>query len=140
MEAALPPLRRAYQLWRDLAVPYEAARARTLLALACRELGDDDSAAMELEAARQAFVQLGAAPDVARVDALGGRTAAPSGLSPRELEVVRLIAAGRTNSAIATELFLSEKTVARHVSNIFGKLGVGTRTAAAAYAYEHGLV
>jgi DNA-binding CsgD family transcriptional regulator/tetratricopeptide (TPR) repeat protein len=140
MEMALPPLRRAYQLWRDLDVPYEAARTRTLLALACRELGDDDSAAMELEAARQAFVQLGAAPDVARVDALGGRTTAPSGLSPRELEVVRLIAAGRTNSAIATELFLSEKTVARHVSNIFGKLGVGTRTAAAAYAYEHGLV
>ena len=95
---------------------------------------------MELEAARQAFEQLGAAPDTDRVAALGGRAAAPSGLSPRELEVVRLIAAGRTNAAIAAELFLSEKTVARHVSNIFGKLGVGTRTAAAAYAFEHGLV
>jgi DNA-binding CsgD family transcriptional regulator len=139
-EAALPPLRRAYRLWRDLDVPYEAARSRVLLALACRELGDEDSAAMELDTARQEFDQLGAAPDVARVHALTGRTAAPSGLSPRELEVVRLIAAGRTNSAIAAELYLSEKTVARHVSNIFGKLGVGTRTAAAAYAFEHGLV
>jgi DNA-binding CsgD family transcriptional regulator/tetratricopeptide (TPR) repeat protein len=140
IEAALPPLRRAYQLWHDLDVPYEAARTQTLLALACRTLGDEDSATMELDTARQVFAQLGAAPDVARVDALGGRTAPPSGLSPRELEVVRLIAAGKTNSAIATELFLSEKTVARHVSNIFGKLGVGTRTAAAAYAFEHGLV
>lgn len=140
LEAALPPLRRAYQLWRDLDVPYEAARTRTLLALACRTLGDEDSAAMELDAARQVFVRLGAAPDVARVDALSGRTEAPDGLSPRELEVVRLIAAGRTNAGIAADLFLSEKTVARHVSNIFGKLGVGTRTAVAAYAFEHGLV
>ena len=95
---------------------------------------------MELEAARQVFARLGAAPDVARVDALSGRTEAPDGLSPRELEVVRLIAAGRTNAGIAADLFLSEKTVARHVSNIFGKLGVGTRTAVAAYAFEHGLV
>jgi DNA-binding CsgD family transcriptional regulator/tetratricopeptide (TPR) repeat protein len=138
-EAALPPLRRAHLLWHELDVPYEAARARVLLAVACRALGDEDSAAMELETARQVFVQLGAAPDTARLDALVGRTAAPGGLSPRELEVVRLIAAGRTNSAIAAELYLSEKTVARHVSNIFGKLGVGTRTAAAAYAFEHGL-
>jgi DNA-binding CsgD family transcriptional regulator/tetratricopeptide (TPR) repeat protein len=138
-EAALPPLRRSYLLWRDLDVPYEAARARVGLALACRALGDLDSAAMEFETARQVFVQLGAVPDTARLDALVGRTDAPAGLSPRELEVVRLIAAGRTNSAIATELYLSEKTVARHVSNIFGKLGVGTRTAAAAYAFEHGL-
>jgi DNA-binding CsgD family transcriptional regulator/tetratricopeptide (TPR) repeat protein len=139
-EAALPQLRQAYLLWRDLDVPYEAARTRVLLALACRELGDEDSAAMELEAARQVFGQLGAAPDMDRLDALGPRTAPPSGLSPREVEVVRLIATGRTNSAIAAELFLSEKTVARHVSNIFGKLGVGSRTAAAAYAFEHGLV
>jgi DNA-binding NarL/FixJ family response regulator len=94
---------------------------------------------MELETARQAFAQLGAAPDIARADALSGRSGAPSGLSPRELDVVRLIAAGQTNSAIAAALFLSEKTVARHVSNILGKLGVGTRTAVAAYAFEHGL-
>ncbi|HEY7271714.1 MAG TPA: LuxR C-terminal-related transcriptional regulator [Actinoplanes sp.] len=139
-EAALPPLRRAYRLWRDLDVPYEAARSRVLLALACRELGDEDSAAMELDTARQVFDHLGAAPETARVQALAGHPAVSSGLSPRELEVVRLIAAGRTNSAIAAELYLSEKTVARHVSNIFGKLGVGTRTAAAAYAFEHGLV
>jgi DNA-binding NarL/FixJ family response regulator len=95
---------------------------------------------MELDTARQVFDHLGAAPDAARVQALSGHTTDSSGLSPRELEVVRLIAAGRTNSAIAAELYLSEKTVARHVSNIFAKLGVGTRTAAAAYAFEHGLV
>lgn len=138
-EEALTPLRLALRLWGALDVPHEAARARVLIALACRALADDDSAAMELDAARQAFVTLGAAPDIVRVDGLSG-VKDRSGLSPRELEVVRLLAAGRTNQAIAAELVLSEKTVARHVSNIFGKLGVGSRTAVAAYAYEHGLV
>jgi DNA-binding CsgD family transcriptional regulator len=140
---AAPPLRRAFQLWRKLDVPYEAARARVQIALACRALGDEDSAAMELDAARQVFVELGAVPDVAAVDALahGSAVSAPAGgLSPRELDVVRLVAAGRTNQAIAAELYLSEKTVARHMSNIFVKLGVNSRTAAAAYAFEHGLV
>ncbi len=137
---ALSPLRRACRLWRDLDVPYEAARERVLIALACRALGDEDSAAMELDAARQVFDQLGAAPDAARAGGLRRGPAGPGGLSPRELEVVRLLAAGSTNHAIAAQLFLSEKTVARHVSNIFGKLGVGSRTAAAAYAFEHGLV
>jgi DNA-binding NarL/FixJ family response regulator len=136
-EEALAPLREALRLWRDLDVPYEAARTRMLIALACRALGDEDTATMELDAARQVFARLGAAPDVARADECLGRTRV---LSPRELDVVRLLAAGRTNHAIATELFISEKTVARHVSNIFGKLGVGSRTAVAAYAFEHGLI
>jgi len=139
--AALPALRRAWQLWRDLDVPYEAARMRVLVGLACRALRDEDTAAIELDAARRAFRQLGAAPDVTRVDVLVARRPSgdATGLSPREVEVLRLVAAGKTNQAIATELFLSEKTVARHVSNIFTKLHVGSRTAAAAYAFQHGL-
>jgi DNA-binding NarL/FixJ family response regulator len=139
-ERASALLRQAFQLWRELDVPYEAARTRELIALVCRAMGDDDSAAMELEAARQVFAELGAGPDIARLDGSGPRLARATGLSPRELEVIRLLAAGLTNHAIAAELFLSEKTVARHISNIFGKLGVASRTAAAAYAYEHGLV
>lgn len=139
---ALPPLREAGRLWRDLDVPYEAARVGVLVGLACRALGDEGSAGLELDAARQVFERLGAGPDVTRVQRL---TADPdrsphSPLSPRELEVVRLIARGRSNHAIARELSLSEKTVARHISNIFTKLDVTSRTAAAAYAFEHGLV
>jgi DNA-binding NarL/FixJ family response regulator len=107
--------------------------------MACRALGDEASAGLELDAARQVFERLGAGPDAARVRRLtGGEDRSP--LSPRELEVVRLLARGSSNHAIAAELFLSEKTVARHLSNIFGKLGVTSRTAAAAYAFEHGLV
>ncbi|HVM14330.1 MAG TPA: response regulator transcription factor [Egibacteraceae bacterium] len=136
-------LRRAWTAWSDLAVPYEAARTRTLIGRACRELGDADTAALELDAARRGFVQLGATPDVERIDALAPRPVAQAGqagLSPRELEVLRLVAAGETNRAIAGALVISEKTVARHVSNIFTKLGLSTRSAATAYAYEHGLV
>ena len=138
-DEALPPLRRAWRVWRDLDAPYEAARVHVLVGEACRALHDDDAAAMELAAARRVFEQLGAVPDLARVDALTGAHPAghAAGLSPREVEVLRLVAAGRTNHAIATELVLSDKTVARHVSNILGKLGVGSRTAAAAYAFEH---
>jgi DNA-binding CsgD family transcriptional regulator len=140
-EAALPSLRRSFRLWRDLDVPYEAARARVAVGLACRALRDQDTAAMELAAARAVFRRLGAEPDLERIEALTRRRATvdAGGLSPREVEVLRLVAAGKTNQAIAAELFLSEKTVARHLSNIFTKLGVGTRTAAAAYAYERGL-
>jgi DNA-binding NarL/FixJ family response regulator len=102
---------------------------------------DDDGATLELTAAVQAFHVLGARPDVIRADALVGdrSPAAPCGLSRREVEVLRLLAAGRSNRTIAAELVLSEKTVQRHVSNIFGKIDVGSRTAAAAYAFEHGL-
>jgi DNA-binding CsgD family transcriptional regulator len=142
VRAALVALRHARQVWQELEVPYEVARVRVLLGLACRALGDDDTAALELEAARGDFANLGAAPDLARVDALT-RRASPidaHGLTPREHEVLRLIAAGKTNRAIAAELVLSERTVDRHVSNIFTKLGLSSRAAATAYAYEHRLV
>jgi ATP/maltotriose-dependent transcriptional regulator MalT len=139
-EKALPLLRAACRQWHELDVPYEVARTRVLIAQACRTLGDRESADLELDAARQAFARLGAIPDVSTVDGLSGSGVDTGGLSPRELEVVRLVAAGRSNHAIAAELVLSEKTVARHLSNIFGKLGVTSRTAAAAYAYEHGLI
>ncbi|AZP17407.1 helix-turn-helix transcriptional regulator [Streptomyces aquilus] len=136
---ALGVLREAGRGWRELDVPYEAARVGVLVALACRALGDEDCAALELDAAGQAFARLGALPDLRRVEGLrSGRQR--SVLSPRELDVVRLIAQGRTNHAIAAELVLSEKTVARHISNIFAKLDLGSRTAVAAYAFEHGLV
>jgi len=139
---ALLTLRRAWQMWQELEIPYEVARVRTLLGLACRALGDDDTATLELEAARDIFAQLGAAPDLARVDSLIRR--APSvdehGLTTRELQVLSLVAAGETNRAIASELVLSERTVDRHVSNIFTKLDVSSRAAATAYAYKHQLV
>jgi DNA-binding CsgD family transcriptional regulator len=140
--AALLALRHAWQMWQELEVPYESARVRVLLGLACRTLGDDDTAALELEAARDVFEQLGAAPDLARADSLTRRAASVDArrLTPRELQVLRLLAAGRTNKAIAAELVLSERTVDRHVSNIFTKLGVSSRTAATAYAYKQQLV
>ena len=140
-EPALPALRQAWRLWHDLDVPYEAARARVLVGLACRALHDEDTAEMELDAARQVFARLGAAPDLRHVETLTRERAAGDTrrLSPREVEVLRLVAAGRTNQAIAAELFLSDRTVGRHVSNIFGKLGVSSRTAAAAYAFDHGI-
>jgi DNA-binding CsgD family transcriptional regulator len=138
---ALPVLRAAWRLWQDLDAPYESARTRTLIGRACRALGDADTAAMEWDAARRVFQQLDAAPDLARLHALTRPQvgADASGLSSRQLEVLRLLAAGKTNRTIATELYLSEKTVDRHVSNIFTKLGVGSRTAAATYALEHHL-
>jgi DNA-binding NarL/FixJ family response regulator len=139
---ALESLRAASAAWRELEAPYEAARTRVLVGLACRELGDEDSARLELEAARQSFQELGAKSDLPGVeDLLGPATATlPGGLTAREVEVLRLVAAGKTNRAIASELVLSEKTVARHVSNIFAKLDLSSRAAATAYAYEHGLV
>jgi DNA-binding CsgD family transcriptional regulator len=135
-------LREAWTAWQGLGVPYEAARVRVLIGLACRRLGDEEAALMELDAAGWTFRQLGAAPDLARIQVLSRQAAAePShGLTARELEVLRLVATGRTNRTIAAELFLSEKTVARHVSNIFAKLGVSSRAAATAYAYEHDLL
>jgi ATP/maltotriose-dependent transcriptional regulator MalT len=141
-KASLVALRHGWQTWCELEAPYEAARVRVLVGLACRALGDEDSAVLELDAARGSFEQLGAAPDLARVDALsrpaGSRD--PHGLTSRELQVLRLVAAGNTNRTIAGELFISEKTVARHVSNIFVKLRLSSRAAATAYAYEHELV
>lgn len=140
--AALGALRHAWTAWRELEVPYEAARVRVLIGLACRQLGDQDSAEMELDAACSIFQELGAVPDLARAQGLSWKGAAKpaGGLTARELEVLRLVATGKTNRSIAADLFLSEKTVARHVSNIFSKLGLSSRAAATAYAYEHDLV
>jgi DNA-binding CsgD family transcriptional regulator len=140
--AALKQLRKAWATWREHDAPYEAARTRVLLSQACRLVGDDDGAEMELDAARSAFDQLGAVPDVARVDSLAGveKAAAPGGLTAREVEVLRLVAKGKTNRAIADELIVSEKTVASHLSHIFTKLDLTSRAAATAFAYENGLV
>ncbi|MFQ5425448.1 MAG: LuxR C-terminal-related transcriptional regulator [Gaiellales bacterium] len=140
--AALVTLRHARELWRELDVPYEAARVRALVGLACRSVGDSDAAAMELEAAREALRDLGAAPGLRRLEELSQRPGPRSagGLTPRESEVLVLVTAGKTNRDIAAELVISEKTVARHVSNIFSKLGVSSRAAATAFAYEHRLV
>jgi DNA-binding NarL/FixJ family response regulator len=122
--------------------PYEAARTRVHSALACMALGDTDTAGLELGEARRSFEQLGAGPDIARIDALAAEepASAVGRLTPREVQVLRLVATGRTNRAIAAELFISDRTVARHVSNIFMKLGIPSRAAATAYAYEHHLV
>ena len=141
LRASLAALRDAWAGWQELEAPYESGRVRVLVGLVCQALHDEDTAAMELDAARQVFAQLGAVPDLTRVDAYTRKrpVAEPSGLSPREVEVLRLVAVGKTNQGIATDLFLSEKTVERHVSNILTKLGVGSRTAAAAYAFEHGI-
>ncbi len=136
--ASLAFLRRAARLWQQLEAPYEVARARALVGLACRALGDDDTAAFELEAARGVFAGLGAAPDLARVESLMRPEPAPEahGLTARELEVLRLVAGGKSNRQIAAELVLSEHTVARHLQNIFAKLGVSSRTAASAFAWS----
>ena len=139
--AALAALRRAWMAWQELEAPYEAARVRVLVGLACREVGDQEGAELELDGARWVFQQLGAVPDLARVEALSRKAApkAAGGLTAREVQLLRLVAAGKTNRAIAAELVLSERTVDRHVSNIFAKLGVSSRAAATAYAYEHQL-
>jgi DNA-binding CsgD family transcriptional regulator len=132
---ALVSLRLAADAWQSLDTPYEIARTRTLLGDACRLLGDDEAAALEHDAARAIFERLGAKPDLARFGASG-----PHGLSRRELEVLRLVAAGKSNREVAAALVISEHTVARHVQNIFAKLGLSSRAAATAFAFEHDLV
>jgi ATP/maltotriose-dependent transcriptional regulator MalT len=140
--AALATLRHALQVWQELDAPYEVARVRVLVGVACRALADDDTAGLELEAARDVFERLEAAPDLARLDSLtrDGHAGDSHGLTARELEVLRLVAAGKTNREIAATLVVSEHTVARHLQNIFGKLRVSSRTAASAFAFEHDLV
>jgi DNA-binding NarL/FixJ family response regulator len=136
--SAIPALRAACRAWRDLQTPYEVARTRFQLGLAYRALGDDDAAELELDGARATFASLGAALDLARVEAVARAT---SGLlSERECEVLRLVASGKRNREIASDLVISEHTVSRHLQNIFMKLGVTSRAAATAYAYEHHLV
>jgi ATP/maltotriose-dependent transcriptional regulator MalT len=139
--AACQALRASLAFWHELEAPYHAARARALLGEACRQLGDPDAADLELEAAAAVFEHLGAKPDLQRLDDL--RPAAsrpPGGLTAREAEVLVLAAAGRTNREIAAELVLSEHTVRRHLQNIFTKLGVSSRAAATAYAFQHDLI
>ncbi|GAA1578810.1 hypothetical protein GCM10009789_35570 [Kribbella sancticallisti] len=137
---ALTSARAGLEGWARLDAPYEAARCRVLVGRALRLLGDEASATGDLAEARRTFTTLAAAPAEREVAELLGDIDVPGGLSPRELEVLRLVAAGRSNPEIAAALFLSEKTVARHLSNIFTKLDVGSRTAAAAFAYVHRLV
>ena len=134
-------LRRAWRAWKELDAPYEEARVRLLMAQACRQVEDHDTADLEVDAARRVFEQLGAAPALARALELSRRPASapPGGLTPREVEVLRLVATGATNRQVADALVLSEKTVARHLSNMFTKLGITSRAAATAWAYEHEL-
>ncbi len=140
--AALTALRSSWAEWQALDAPYEAARTRVLVAIACRALQDADAAALELDAATNTFRELGARPDLARAEALLDEPAAErvGGLTAREAEVLRLVAAGKTNRAIAEELVISDRTVGRHLSNIFDKLGVSSRAGATAWAYQQGVV
>jgi DNA-binding CsgD family transcriptional regulator len=135
---ALPQLRLAARLWRELDAPYETACAAVLIGIACRLLSDDEAASMELDWAKSTFAKLGARPDLDRLAMIIDARSNVHGLSNRD--VLRRVAEGKTNRVIASELFVSERTVHRHVSNIFDKLGVNSRTAAAAYAIEHRLV
>jgi DNA-binding NarL/FixJ family response regulator len=138
--AAVERLRHACALWRELRLPYEAARARVLHGRALRAEGNEEDAGLELGAAVSAFERLGATPDARAAAALLSRTAAlPRGLTPREAEVLRLVAAGKSNRDIAAALVISEHTVARHLQNMFAKLEVSSRSAATAFAFEHGL-
>ena len=133
-------LRLAGEAWQQASAPYDGARTRLLLARTLRALGDEVAAALELETAQETFERLGAAPDARRVAALRAKALPPDGLSPREVEVLRLVATGKTNRAVAEVLFISDKTVARHLANIYRKLDLSTRSAATAYAFERGLV
>lgn len=135
--AALTAARRAVQLWGELDARYDIARAWVVLGRALTVVGDDASAEAEWRAARALFADAGASTAHGSMVVIGDEVA--GGLSPREVEVVRLVAVGHTNSQIAADLVLAEKTVARHLSNIYTKFGVHSRTAAAAFAHEHGL-
>jgi DNA-binding CsgD family transcriptional regulator len=141
-QGALDSLRRAFGVWQQIDAPYHVARVRVLIGLSCHALGDEDGASLEIDAAKSTFERLGAAPDLARIESLRKRTSSDQArrLTPRELQVLRLVATGDTNKAIASELGLSERTIERHLNNIFIKLDVPTRTAATAWAYEHKIV
>lgn len=139
-KAALPLLRAAQRSWRDLKAPHQEARARLLIGIACQALGDGASARLEFDASQGALEELGAVPDLVRLAQLTGSSRHGGPLSRRESEVLLLVAAGKTNRVIAAELFISEKTVARHLNNIFTKLQISSRAEATAYAFRHGLV
>jgi DNA-binding CsgD family transcriptional regulator len=141
-QAALAELRLAWRLWHELAAPYEAARVQVLRGIACRVSGDEDGAQLEFDAAASVFAELGAGPDLAQAEAYatGAQPTAAAGLTARQVEVLRLVAAGKSNQAIAIDLFLSHKTVARHVSNMLARLDLPSRSALTAYAFKHDLV
>ncbi len=141
--SGLRRLRAASSVWQRFAMPYEEARVAVLLGLGCLALGDESSAALDFERAGEIFTVLGARPDLERLRSLSGNRRPRPGagaLSGRELEVLRLVAAGQTNREVGDALSLSPHTVGRHLENIFRKLGVSGRAAATAYAYEHGLL
>jgi DNA-binding CsgD family transcriptional regulator len=141
LSEALRSLREAWKLWQELDAPYRAARVRVSLAQACRRLGDHVAAEFELDAARRFFQGVSALPDLARVDAMSSSRAEDThALSAREMQVIELVAAGKTNREIAKQLSISVRTVDRHVSNILLKLNLPSRSAATAYAYKHDLV
>jgi DNA-binding NarL/FixJ family response regulator len=134
-------LRDAWRRWQDLEVPYEAARARLLIARALEGLGDADGAALEVEGARWALQQLGALQALSSSEPrVVAHHSTPGMLTAREREVLALLAAGKTNREISAALVISEHTVARHLQNIFGKIGVSTRSAAIAFAFENRLI
>ncbi|MGR0219799.1 LuxR C-terminal-related transcriptional regulator [Agromyces sp. ZXT2-6] len=138
---AFARLRTAREAWVETGAPYEVARCRVLMARAWRELGEDEAAELEEGLAEAAFAELGAAVALAALSRERGAGRHGDGsLTGREVEVLRLVARGITNREIAAELHLSEKTVARHLSNIFTKIDVSSRAAATAYAFERGLV
>ncbi|HMI91116.1 MAG TPA: LuxR C-terminal-related transcriptional regulator, partial [Polyangiales bacterium] len=146
-QVAIPLLRSALRCWQEMQAPRQAAQARALLASCYRAFGDEEGAELELAAARSAFEQLGAKPDLVRLEARAAapqsvrpQSVRPHGLTARELEVLRWVSTGQSNKQISTQLFLSEKTIERHLSNIFAKLGVDSRAGATAYAYKHALV
>jgi DNA-binding CsgD family transcriptional regulator len=135
-------LRRALHDWQALDLPYEIATTRVMLAQASRGAGDEEGAQRSFEAAIAVFERLGALADLEATRAMRDPADAglPCGLTAREAEVLRLVAAGHTNKDIAQRLYLAEKTVARHMSNIFAKTGVSSRAAATAFAFERGIV
>jgi len=140
--AALAPLREAWTAWQQVDAPYESAQVRVLIGRACRSLDDEETARSHHEAAARIFERLGAAPALAELEKPATRPGPIPGnpLSSREREVLRLVAKGQSNRQIAARLFISEHTVAGHLAHIFDKLGVASRTAAAAFAFEHKLL
>jgi len=140
MQNAEAHLREAWMLWQQLEMPFESACVRVLLGQVCRQLGDHETARMHFDAARAAFERLEAAPALAQLERVAANAESAGALTPRELEVLTLVAAGESNRGIAAALVISEHTVARHISNIFDKLGVNSRTAASSYAHTHKLI
>ena len=139
IQLALEHLQKALKFWNTLDLPYESARTRELKGLAYRELNDKDNADVELAAAKWVFEQLKAMPDLQQVNRLltKNRDHTTYGLTLRELQVLRRVVSGKTNKSIAGELFISERTVDRHVSNIFNKLGLSSRVEATAFVLKN---